>query len=151
MPFILNDKYQVLGVWTKAEGADVFSYIGQLWKYLQIHRDQLRNGNTIVLGDFNSNRIWDKPDRWWNHSDVVEELADIGLQSVYHHQKSERQGEETTPTFFLQRNLSKSYHIDYVFVSDDLLQHCKVQIGDSRQWLSVSDHMPMSLDINAAA
>jgi endonuclease/exonuclease/phosphatase family metal-dependent hydrolase len=36
-------------------------------------------------------------------------------------------------------------------VSDDLLQHCKVQIGDSRQWLSVSDHMPMSLDINAAA
>jgi exodeoxyribonuclease-3 len=150
-PFILNEKYQVLGLWTKAENADAFRYIGQLWKYLQIHRDQLRNGNTIVLGDFNSNRIWDKPDRWWNHSDVVEELADIGLQSVYHHQKSERQGEETTPTFFLQRNLNKSYHIDYVFVSNDLLQHCKVQIGDSRQWLSVSDHMPMSLDINAAA
>ena len=87
LPFILNDKYQVLGVWTKADHAEVFSYIGQLWKYLQIHRDQLNRSNTILLGDFNSNCIWDKPDRWWNHSDVIEELAAIGLDSHYH-QKS---------------------------------------------------------------
>ena len=82
LPFILNDKYQLLGVWTKADHAEVFSYIGQLWKYLQIHHDQLKRSDTILLGDFNSNRIWDKPDRWWNHSDVVEELAAIGLDSL---------------------------------------------------------------------
>ncbi|WP_295503742.1 hypothetical protein [Limnohabitans sp. Rim8] len=87
LPFILNDKYQVLGVWIKADHAEVFSYIGQLWKYLQIHRDQLKRSDTLLLGDFNSNRIWDKPERWWNHSDVIEELAAINLESLYH-QKS---------------------------------------------------------------
>ncbi len=150
-PFILNDEYQVLGVWTKADGAKVFRYIGQLWKYLQIHKNQLRRDKTLLLGDFNSNRIWDKPDRWWNHSDVVEELAAIGLQSVYHLQTSEPQGQESTPTFFLQRNLDKAYHIDYVFASDEILDRCKVEIGDSNLWLSVSDHMPVTLDIQTAS
>lgn len=149
LPFILNDKYQVLGVWTKADHAEVFSYIGQLWKYLQIHRDQLKRSNTILLGDFNSNRIWDKPDCWWNHSDVVEELTAIGLNSIYHQQTLEEQGQEATPTFFLQRNREKSYHIDYVFVSEDLMGCSHLQIGNQDQWLSVSDHMPLSLSIQA--
>ena len=147
LPFILNDEYQVLGVWTKAEGAKVFQYIGQLWKFLQIHGTQLKRDKTILLGDLNSNRIWDKPDRWWNHSDVVEELATIGLQSVYHRQTNEAQGRETTPTFFLQRNLERAYHIDYVFVSSDLLPICKVEIGDSGEWRNASDHMPITLRI----
>jgi exonuclease III len=146
LPFILNNEYQVLGVWTKADGAEVFQYIGQLWKYLQIHKKQLHRDKTILLGDFNSNRIWDKADRWWNHSDVVEELETIGLNSVYHCQTTELQGLETTPTFFLQRNLKKMYHIDYVFASVDMLPACKVIIGSSGDWLNFSDHMPVILD-----
>jgi len=146
-PFILNDKYQVLAVWTKAEGSTVFSYIGQLWKYLQIHREQLHRNKTILLGDFNSNRIWDKPDRWWNHSDVVEELSAIGLSSLYHQQTHEEQGQEATPTFFLQRKLEKPYHIDYVFVSEDLIGCSRLQIGKHDQWLNISDHMPLTVSI----
>ena len=149
LPFILNDKYQVLGVWTKADHAEVFSYTGQLWKYLQIHRDQLKRSDTILLGDFNSNRIWDKPDRWWNHSDVVEELAAINLESLYHQQTLQAQGQETTPTFFLQRNLEKAYHIDYVFVSQNLMSCSHLQIGNQEQWLGLSDHMPLTLEIEA--
>jgi len=151
LPFILNDKYQVLGVWTKAEGSKVFRYIGQLWKYLQIHRDQLKRSNTILLGDFNSNRMWDKPDRWWNHSDVVEELAAINLESLYHQQTLQAQGQETSPTFFLQRNLEKAYHIDYVFVSQNLMSSCHLQIGNQEQWLGFSDHMPLTLSIQAVS
>jgi len=147
LPFVLNDTYSVLGVWTKADGAKVFRYIGQLWKYLQIHKNQLQREKTILLGDFNSNRIWDKPDRWWNHSDVVEELAEIGLMSVYHAQSFELQGQEKTPTFFLQRNQEKAYHIDYAFASNDLLPRCSVYIGNLSDWLSVSDHMPVCIEI----
>ncbi len=151
LPFTLNEEFQCLGVWTKAEGADVFSYIGQLWKYLQIHRDQLRQERTILLGDLNSNSIWDKPDRWWNHSDVVEELSAIGLQSSYHRQTGEAQGQESTPTFFLHRNVEKAYHIDYVFASGDLLDQSNVKIGEQKNWLGVSDHMPVVLEIQSGA
>lgn len=104
-----------------------------------------------MLGDFNSNRIWDKPDCWWNHSDVVEELTAIGLNSVYHQQTLEEQGQEAIPTFFLHRNLEKSYHIDYVFVSEDLMGYSQLQIGKQDLWLSLSDHMPLSLYLEAVS
>lgn len=150
LPFTLNEDFQFLGVWTKAEGADVFSYIGQLWKYLQIHRGQLRRERTILLGDLNSNSIWDGPDRRWNHSDVVEELRDIELQSTYHRQTGEAHGQESTQTFFLHRNLEKAYHIDYVFTSGDLLDQARVEIGDPKTWLNFSDHMPLLLVIDTS-
>ncbi|MEN9538973.1 MAG: hypothetical protein RLZZ126_1208 [Pseudomonadota bacterium] len=112
-----------------------------------LHRADLSRPETLILGDLNSNVIWDKPDRWWNHSDVVEELHDAGLKSIYHHQTNEREGKETVPTFFLQRNEQKAYHIDYAFASDDCLTRCSISIGDKSKWLHLSDHMPLCVDI----
>ncbi len=147
LPFALNDEIAVVAVWTKGVDARVFRYMGQMWKYLQIHRAEISQSNTLLLGDFNSNTIWDKRDRWWNHSDVVDELKELGMQSVYHQQFSQAHGEETTPTFFLHRKESKPYHIDYVFASKDLLGRCQIEIGEKETWLAVSDHMPVCVSV----
>jgi exodeoxyribonuclease-3 len=74
-------------------------------------------------------------------------LAAIGLQSIYHRKTGEAQGQESTPTFFLQRNIEKAYHIDYVFTSCDLQSPANLEIGDLEHWLNVSDHMPVVLKI----
>jgi len=147
LPFRVNDSFNVLGVWTKGARGETFSYIGQFWKYLQIHRDDLTADETVIIGDFNSNNIWDKSDRWWNHSAVVSELEDLGIYSLYHYLNDEAQGLESMPTFYLYRNHEKAYHIDYAFISKRLITDCYLEIGRIEDWLSVSDHLPLILEI----
>lgn len=129
-------------------GNEVFKYVGQFWKYLQIHDRDLAGPNTMVLGDFNSNTIWDKPDRWWSHSGVVDELAELDIHSVYHYLRGVNQGSEPEPTFFHQRNINKPYHIDYVFACTDLLSSIDIIIGKASDWLEISDHMPLLVTLS---
>ena len=150
LPVSVNQNLTILAIWTKGSDQEAFGYIGQLWKYLQIHRQDLSRPLTLVLGDLNSNVIWDKPDRWWSHSGVVKELNEIGLQSIYHHKTGELQGLEQTPTFYLQRNKSKPYHIDYAFASSDLINTCDLEIGKFEEWITSSDHMPLVVEIKCS-
>ncbi|WP_124446560.1 hypothetical protein [Paucibacter sp. KBW04] len=101
----------------------------------------------MAVGDFNANKIWDEWDRWWNHSDVVRELAGMGLQSCYHRHQNEEQGLETRPTYFQHRHLSKPYHIDYGFTGPSW-QVERVEVGASDHWLTYSDHMPVVFDLS---
>lgn len=142
LPCLVNNDFQLLGIWTHQNNSPNFRYIGQLWKYLQVNKQYF---NKILLaGDFNSNTIWDEWDRWWNHSDVVKELKELGIESSYHHYFQEEQGKESRPTFFLHRNLLKPYHIDYVFGSQEFTNSLnELEIGKPEQWLNISDHLPL--------
>jgi endonuclease/exonuclease/phosphatase family metal-dependent hydrolase len=100
----------------------------------------------IIIGDLNSNKIWDRKHRICNHSDVVRELEEKGIDSLYHKFHNEEQGKESIPTFFLQKNLAKPYHIDHVYGSNQLINSVQqIVLGKVEEWLSLSDHMPMYL------
>lgn len=145
LPCVLSDRFSLLAVWTKQANSPTFRYIGQVWKYLQLHRDFLRTESAALIGDLNSNSIWDVWDRWWNHSDVVRELQELGLSSAYHHVRDEQQGRELSPTLYLQRNITKPYHVDYAFLSSALLPGTTVDVGIQDHWLPLSDHMPLTI------
>jgi len=138
----------LLAVWTRETNSPTFRYIGQLWKYLQLHQSFLRRKeDAILIGDLNSNTRWNVWDRWWNHSDVLKRLQGLGLESLYHFNQSEPQGQELTPIFFMNRRLTKPHHIDYAFFSLNILRGASLQIDDTDGWLEHSDHMPLAVTL----
>lgn len=147
LPCSVNGSFDLLAIWAHSNKSPTFGYIGQLWKYLQINLENM--DQIILIGDLNSNAIWDKWDRWWNHSDVLNLLEKKGIKSIYHYFKNEKQGEETIPTFFHRKNIKTAYHIDYIFSSAETLEKLKYfEIGNSNDWLKVSDHFPLVSDFD---
>lgn len=80
-----------------------------------------RAAPTIMAGVFNSNTIWDKKHGDRNHTHMTARLESLGLRSLYHVQTGENHGEELTPTWYMYRNRTKGYHIDYFYSSDALI------------------------------
>ena len=119
---------------------------------IQIYSHLIERTPTVVIGDFNSNAIWDSwhpPDL--NHSALVRLLADLGLVSSYHHYHREVHGAETRPTFYLRRDKQRPYHIDYCFVPESWAPHIQsVQIGSDDDWQKHSDHRPLLVHLNLA-
>jgi exonuclease III len=147
LPCWVNDNFLLVAVWTRQANSPTFQYIGQLWKFIQLHRAALSAQATVVVGDLNSNVLWDKWDRWWNHTDVVRELADIGLESIYHYSRRLPQGSEPDATLFLHRKLERPYHIDYAFAPASWLRECSAWVGKPEDWLVHSDHMPLAVSM----
>ena len=144
LPCIVNNDFQLLGVWTHKNNSPNFGYMGQFWKYLKTNIELF--DKIIIAGDFNSNAIWDEWDRWWNHSDVVQSLQNRKIESLYHLVSREKQGKESQATFYLQRNKNKSYHIDYFFVSKHFYKPNKFKVEKFKDWIQLSDHVPLILE-----
>lgn len=134
----INNSFDIIAVWASPP------YIEEYYVYQQIYKSQY-NKDTILIGDFNSNSIWDKEHRERNHSAVVSQLSGIGLYSAYHIAYDELQGEETKSTFYLHRNLEKGYHIDYCFLNPERLS--SFELLDRDKWLKYSDHIPICIEI----
>ncbi len=144
LPCRIGNNFNLIAVWTKQTESRKFRYIGQFWKYLQLHKKIFKDEPSLICGDFNSNVCWDKKHGLWSHGNVVRELDEINVQSIYHELTQEPQGKESQPTLFMQRKLEKPYHIDYAFASKTLFDiACPVEVGAPEIWLQHSDHMPL--------
>jgi exonuclease III len=144
IPCQIDEKIIMVAVWTKNPKGSKSPYIGQLSEYLNINEFNIKGREFVICGDFNSNSKWDQIDRNWNHSNVVDHIFNMGLISLYHTIRNEKQGFEKDNTFYMQRNINKPYHIDYAFISSSLYKEsCKFEIGLREEWLQHSDHMPV--------
>jgi exonuclease III len=125
-------------------------YITQVWKAINHYESLLTNKPAILIGDFNSNTIWDyKKFRMSNHSSVVKYLEDKKIFSTYHLHHKQSPGTEAHSTFYMYRHKDKPYHIDYCFVSEDLAVRLKsVDIGEYDYWIKYSDHVPLIVNFN---
>ena len=125
------------------------TYIEQVWKAIDHYDSFISDRKTLLIGDFNSNTIWDKKRRVSNHSNVVKRLEEKGVFSCYHFHHKQEQGKEMHPTYYLYRHKDKPYHIDYCFASADILEKIKsVEIGEYEYWSVYSDHVPVIVTFN---
>lgn len=133
----VNNDFDLLAVWAGKP------YIEEYYIYQSINKDNF-NEKTIIIGDFNSNSIWDTKNNSRTHSAVVKELKQLGLESAYHFVSNEPQGDESQKTFYLYRHKDKAYHIDYAFLSPSNIK--SFYIESNFNWLLYSDHKPIVVE-----
>lgn len=141
-------QFNLFAIWANNQQDKDGRYIEQVWKAVN-HYDSLLTGKrTILIGDFNSNTIWDKEHKKHSHTGLVENLAEKGICSAYHLHHNQIQGSEKHPTLYMYRQKQRPYHIDYCFISADFVQKLKsVEIGDFKSWSKYSDHVPLIVTI----
>lgn len=142
-------EFTLYAIWANNPGDKDGQYVEQIWKALDYYDNLLTNNKTVLIGDFNSNSIWDRKHRISNHSNVVKRLEGKGIFSCYHLHHKQLQGKEKDPTLYMYRHKDKAYHIDYCFVSGDLVKRIKeVEVGDYDFWMRYSDHVPLIITFN---
>ena len=141
LPIRVNDRFTLVGSWA------CNPYIQEFTDFLHTAKEHIDKGS-IILGDLNSNVIFDKDNykTGKTHSKIVEDFLEIGLEDIYHFKSGDEQGKEKVPTFYLYRHLDKPYHIDHCFAAPEVVK--KMTIHARWQWLTLSDHLPIEIELN---
>lgn len=152
LPMIVSGpaRFHLLAIWAchpKRRGPKA-EYLGPTRQAVGRYTEFLRAAPSVIAGDFNNNVTWDKPGAAINHSELIIQLGGLGLESAYHTFTGSAPGRELHPTIFWTRNLEKPYHIDYCFVPTRWQSQVRrVRVGPASDWLSISDHAPLTVDI----
>ena len=135
----------MIAIWAKTN--KYMSHIGTVKFGIKKYASLLDKG-PLIIGDWNSNKIWDN-DKNEGFSEVALSLDNAGFLNAYHHFFNENYGEESKPTLFFRRNKNETYHIDYCFAPIAICRHIHaVEIGKAQDWLPHSDHVPLIVDFN---
>ncbi|MDQ0971245.1 exonuclease III [Neobacillus niacini] len=138
-----KDDFILLAIWSQNTKPQFNSYIGQIYLALKYYETLLKKP-CVIIGDWNSNKIFDHIKRVGTHSEVVELLKNEGIKSAYHMYFNEEHGEETIPTHFFRKAQSSPFHIDFLFASELILSRLRhFEIGTYEKWIKFSDHVPL--------
>ncbi|MGI8908479.1 MAG: endonuclease/exonuclease/phosphatase family protein [Candidatus Sumerlaeaceae bacterium] len=145
-----KDTFNLVAVWAKPhpQGTGYYSpYTVSAALALKDLRAFLLERDTIVIGDFNSNAIWNhqaKP----THSEIHKMLEQVGLVSAYHEFFGEKPGNETRSTFRHHQN-KNFYHIDYCYMPKAWLNRLRnVAIPAWPSGKAPSDHLPLIVELD---
>jgi len=145
--FEYEHPFIILAVWTQRDGYG--SYTKELLEAIYFYKSLYSAYPCFYMGDFNSNQCFDLKNRYSFHMKIVQTLNKEGFTSIYHSRNKVNHGNEMEPTFFLQRNQAKAFHIDYCFCPDNYSNRIiKFEIGKPEDWLKYSDHMPIEINID---
>jgi len=139
--------FVLFAVWTL--GQQPMRYVRAASTAIDIYKSIFTDHHVVMLGDFNSNSIWDKhhPSDL-NHSSMVKRLQSHEMVSAYHYVRDEAHGQETEHTFYLHWNEDKPYHIDYCFLPEKWAHGItNVEVGSFAAWQSNSDHRPLLVEV----
>ena len=145
-----TESFILLAIWTQFVNKNIYdSYVVQAARAFKQYSKYLEDPNVIIVGDFNSNSIWDyESKKEYNHSDMVKILKEYNIYSIYHELNSKNHGVEEDATLYMQRKKEKPYHIDYCFCKKDHIHNVKeFRIGKYDDYIGKSDHMPLFIEI----
>mgnify|MGYP001281269423 CR=1 FL=1 len=104
IPFTVDGSksFQLLSIWTGGNEDRNKDYLNALNSFLINQRDWILQNDTFVLGDFNSNLIYNKKEQKV-HKAMLNMMDELGLCSAYHYYFKEEQGKEKQPTFYFHK------------------------------------------------
>ena len=141
------NQFLLIAVWSKQDPGG--HYVEGVVRAVQQYRSLFAKYRTVLIGDLNSNAIWDSShaaDR--GHSALVKLLSELGLVSSYHFYYNETHGEELKPTFYFRWNKLHPFHIDYCFIPKEWAPRVQsVMVGSYEDWKGYSDHRPILIEI----
>ncbi len=100
--------FNLLAVWTKEDDEKKAMYIGQALAGANAYTSFIGGGPTVVVGDFNSNLMWDSPTTIAMQMLWLPWRATVWLASIITWYQ-ERQGTETRNTFYMYRALTAAF------------------------------------------
>jgi exodeoxyribonuclease-3 len=146
------DRLHALGIWSCPSAGGGPAYVAEVHRAIDAHARWLGGpGPRIVAGDLN---IMGTGSTAAAFRRLAGELGDLGLHSAYHAFYDEPFGAESRATYFHQRNPARPFHIDFCFLSDDLLGRVRsVEVGTYGDWVDrtvrpVSDHVPLVIELD---
>jgi exonuclease III len=124
-------------------------YTSHLHNFLDVHEDWFDHETILLTGDLNSQdgASFDKGRQ--KHSDFAYRLKNKHLHDAYAVPRtSDQNSVQREPTYYHRRSVDAPFHLDYIFGSEDLLQQAeKIEVGPLSKWLTLSDHLPVTLSL----
>jgi endonuclease/exonuclease/phosphatase family metal-dependent hydrolase len=139
----------LLGIWSAPEPP--VRYGQEVIAILQANAAWISTGEVVVAGDFNidADGVGNGHAGAALFAQLAELMGELGLVSAYHTHTGETFGQESAMTHFHRRNPHAGFHIDYCLIPASWEERLvRVEVGAPAEWLGLSDHMPLIVDLD---